>query len=103
MTSSTDKADSVLILPPQINLKYKQLIIHVVQADDLPDMDSSVSDIFDKNKKKDCDCVLMFEFMGTKLPTTEKKMEGREVKIKETIYVYKRLIKDSFSFPNRFK
>jgi hypothetical protein len=79
----------MVILPPQINLKYKQLIIHVLQADNFPDMDSSFSEMFDKNRKKDCDCVILFEIMGLKLATTETKMEGNEVKIKETVYVRK--------------
>jgi hypothetical protein len=77
----------MVILPPQINLKYRQLIIHVLQADNFPDMDSSFSEMFDKNRKKDCDCVIIFEIMGTKLGTTETKMEGNEVKIKETVFV----------------
>ena len=78
-----DNSDALLVLPPQISLQYKQLKIHVIEAMNLPDMDYSVF----KKAYNECDGLIQFEIMGTKLRTSIHKMEMNLVKWKETVFV----------------
>lgn len=83
LVSNKDNSNSMLVLPPQITLQYRQLKIHIIEALNLPDMDYRIS----KKSYNECDGFISLEFMGVKLQTTVHLMEMNVVKWKETIFV----------------
>lgn len=73
-------------MPPQIRIKHKQLKIHFLEAQELPDMDSLLNTF--KNKQfKECDAYVSIEFMGLTLNTSISVMKKNIAKWSETIYV----------------
>jgi hypothetical protein len=73
-------------MPPQIRLQYKQLKIHFLEAQQLPDMDDLMN-MFKKKKFNECDAFVSIEFMGSKLNTSVSEMKKNVSKWSETIYV----------------
>ena len=69
-------------MPPQIRIKHKQLKIHFLEAQELPDMDSLLNKQF-----KECDAYVSIEFMGLTLNTSISVMKKNIAKWSETIYV----------------
>ena len=83
----SDNSNSLLVMPPQIRLKYMQLKFHILEAQQLPDMDT----IFNTFKKKifhECDGFISIEFMGLKVNTSVYVMKKNVCKWNETIYVH---------------
>lgn len=73
-------------MPPQIRLKHKQLKIHLLEAQQLPDMDSLLNTF--KNKQyNECDAYVSIEFMGLRLNTSINIMKKNVAKWSETIFV----------------
>lgn len=97
----TDKADSQLVMPPQIRLKYKQLKIHFLEAQQLPDMDSWLNTFKDK-QYNECDAYVSIEFMGLKLNTSIDTMKKNVAKWCETIFVFTIITLDPNYIPSSF-
>lgn len=88
-------------MPPQIKLKYRQLKFHILEAQQLPDMDTLFNTF--KNKKfGECDGFISIEFMGLKLNTSVASMEKNVCKWTETIFVFLFFYEDSDYFPCDF-
>ena len=73
-------------MPPQIRLKYKQLKVHLLEAQELPDMDSLLN-AFKNKQYNECDAYASIQFLGTKLNTSVDTMKKNVAKWSETIYV----------------
>jgi hypothetical protein len=81
-----DKINCQLVMPPQIRIKYRQLKIHFLEAQQLPDMDSLLN-AFKNKQYNECDAYVSIEFMGLKLNTSIDTMKKNVAKWSETIFV----------------
>ena len=59
LRSNPDSTDC--FVPSQVNIRYQQLIIYLIKAEELPDMDSIIRK---KNKNKQCDPFVEFQYFG---------------------------------------
>lgn len=82
-----DKSDSQLVMPPQIRIKYRQLKLHFLEAQQLPDMDTLLN-VFKNKQYNECDAYISIEFMGLKLNTSIDAMKKNVAKWCETIFVF---------------
>ena len=83
----SSKADSQLLMPAQIRLQYKQLKIHFLEAQNLPDMDDLLNS-FKKKLYNECDAYVSIQFMGSTINTSISEMKKNVAKWSETIYVF---------------
>ena len=60
----TDNSSNKCLIPSEIKIEYKQLSIYLIKAEELPDMDSIIKK---KNKNKECDPFVQFEYFGQKI------------------------------------
>lgn len=79
---TSDDANSMCVVPPQIKMEYMQLSIHIIQAEQLPDMDSIISA---KKINRECNGFIMAKYLGTQLKTSVKDMKNELIVWKESI------------------
>ncbi len=79
---SSDDPSSMCMIPPQVKMEYIQVSIHIIKAEQLPDMDS----IFSKSKvERQCNGYVKAKYMGTKVKTKVRDMKSELVVWNETL------------------